>query len=84
MKTIFILLLNLSFLCCFSQTSFTLQEDNLNMSGSATDNDFYLNTYANPTSNADVNVIWEIIESNVPNEWDFSFCFPLCFAIICF
>lgn len=80
MRTIFILLLNLSFLCCFSQSSFTLQEDNLNMSGSPTDNDFSSNTYANPTSNLDVNVVWEIIESNVPDEWELSFCFPLCFV----
>ena len=52
---------------------------NLFMDGTVSDADVSANTYFNAIE--EVIVEWSILETDVPEGWDFSFCFPNCHPI---
>ena len=55
----------------------TIDEYIIELSDISTVSDFYQNTYYNALEECDI--IWEIIEAQIPNEWEFSICFPNCY-----
>lgn len=59
-----------------SQTH-SIDELVINLSDDASVSDFYENTYYNAYDS--VNVNWKVIESDMPDQWDFSNCFPNCY-----
>ena len=59
--------------------SHTIDEHDLYMSGDVEDGDISINTYFNAIDAVQVN--WSIIETDVPEGWEYSFCFPNCHAI---
>tara|TARA_B100001540_G_scaffold113865_1_gene102010 strand:+ start:476 stop:1021 length:546 start_codon:yes stop_codon:yes gene_type:complete len=61
----------------FSQTH-SIDQYTLQMSGNTTDNDISINTFYNPFDTC--NISWQVIKDSIPNQWDFSFCFPNCYA----
>ena len=70
----------LSFLCVSSfGQSFSVQNNNLSISGLHTENDFNINTYLDALSNT--TVFWEVVADSVPSGWDYSYCFPNCHPI---
>ena len=59
--------------------SFSVQQNNISLSGMSSDNDFYQNTYLDGFSNT--TLYWNIITDSMPSNWEFSNCFPLCYSI---
>lgn len=57
---------------------YTFQELNLDIEGVATDYDISNDTYIDVVAN-EINLSWEIIEMNVPEEWFTTFCFEQCY-----
>ena len=54
--------------------SHTIDEHDLYMSGDVEDGDISINTYFNAIDAVQVN--WSIIETDVPEGWEYSVCFP--------
>ena len=69
----FVLTLNL-----YSQ-SFSVQQNNIYLTGLSSDNDFYQNTYIDGHSNT--TLYWTIVSDSMPSNWDFSHCFPNCYSV---
>ena len=65
-----------SFNIVYSQI-YSIDDNIIYLSDVYTVNDFYQNTYFNSYDN--VTVDWNIIESTMPNTWQFSICFPMCY-----
>ena len=59
--------------------SFSVQQNNVPLSGLPTANDFSANTYLDAL--ADDSLTWNIISDSLPSSWDFSNCFPNCYSI---
>ena len=59
--------------------SHSIDEHELFMSGTVDDVDISINTYYNAIDA--VQVQWSIIEADVPEDWEYSFCFPNCYSI---
>lgn len=55
----------------------TIDDYTIELSDISTVSDFYQNTYYNALEACDI--IWEIVEAEMPNEWEFSICFPSCY-----
>jgi len=49
----------------------------IELSDISTVSDFYQNTYYNAIETCDIS--WQIVEAEMPNEWEFSICFPSCY-----
>ena len=47
------------------------------LSGNASNSDFSNNTYYYAYDSC--NISWEIISDSIPDGWEFSFCFPICY-----
>ena len=60
----------------YSQTH-SIDESIINLSDDASVSDFYANTFYNAYDS--VNISWQIIESDMPDQWSFSNCFPNCY-----
>lgn len=56
-----------------------IDDHNLFMEGTVSDGDVSANTYFNAMAN--VLVEWSVLETDLPDGWDFSFCFPDCHPI---
>ena len=72
------LLLGLMPVLAFGQ-SHSIDQHELFMSGTVEDLDININTYYNAIDA--VQVEWTIVEADVPEGWEFSFCFPNCHPI---
>ena len=72
---IFALLISMN----FTAQSFSLQQNNISMSGQPTNTEFSEFTYLEALSNDVLN--WNIIFDSMPSPWDYSFCFPTCYNI---
>ena len=59
--------------------SFTVQDNNMSLSGQYTDNDFSKNTFLEAL--LDDSLTWEIVVDSMPSTWEFSNCFPNCYNI---
>jgi hypothetical protein len=57
---------------------YTFQDLNLVIEGVETDDDISNDTYIDVTV-AEINLSWEIIEMDVPEEWFTTFCFEQCY-----
>ena len=55
----------------------TIDDYTIELSDISTVSDFYQNTYYNALEACDIS--WEIVEAEMPNEWEFSICFPSCY-----
>ena len=75
------LLLNLSFFLSINlvSQSFTVQDNNMSLSGQPTDADFSKNTYLLAQANDSLN--WNIVADSMPSAWEFSNCFPNCYNV---
>ena len=78
MKSIFFNVFILVALNSYSQ-SFSVQQNNVSLTGVSTENDFSRNTYLDAL--ADDSLTWNIISDSLPSSWDFSNCFPICYSI---
>ena len=78
MRLLSTLLLGLMPVLAFGQ-SHSIDEYELFMSGTVEDLDININTYYNAIDA--VQVDWSIIETDVPEGWEYSFCFPNCHPI---
>ena len=72
------LLIGLMPILAFGQ-SHSIDEHELFMSGTVEDLDININTYYNAIDA--VQVEWSIVEADVPEGWEYSFCFPNCHPI---
>ena len=72
------LLLGLMPVLAFGQ-SHSIDQHELFMSGTVEDVDININTYYNAIDA--VQVDWTIVEADVPEGWEYSFCFPNCHPI---
>lgn len=59
--------------------SFTIQDNNMSLSGHPTDADFSQNTYL--LAQADDSLSWNIVVDSMPSSWEFSNCFPNCYVV---
>ena len=55
----------------------TIDDYTIELSDISIVSDFYQNTYYNALEACDIS--WQIVESEMPNEWEFSICFPSCY-----
>ena len=78
MRLLSALLLGLMPVLAFGQ-SHSIDEHELFMSGTVEDVDININTYYNAIDA--VQVEWTIVEADIPDGWEFSFCFPNCHPI---
>ena len=62
----------------FSQ-SFNVDEQVVTIAGDATVSDISNNTDLNALTNASLS--WSVSNTSIPLGWDYSFCFPNCYAI---
>ncbi len=70
----------LASLSVFSQQTYhSIDQNEIILQGYSSDYDFYQNTYYNAFE--ELSITWEIINVDIPNEWDFSICFPECYPI---
>jgi len=60
-----------------NSSTHTINDYVIELSDLATVSDFYQNTYYNALEQC--NVSWQIVQSDMPDEWDFSICFPNCY-----
>ena len=58
----------------------SIDQHNLQMFGDENDADISINTYFNNKTDTS-NISWNIIKDSLPNDWQFSICFPNCYAI---
>lgn len=77
MKNIFFYISILIAVNSYSQ-SFSIQQNDISISGNSSDNDFSANTYLDALS--DTTLYWSIITDSMPSGWEFSNCFPSCYA----
>jgi hypothetical protein len=77
MKTLLLILLCIPMMS-FGQTH-TIDDYNITLTDDASVSDFYQNTYYNALDAVEIS--WQIITDSMPNNWDFSICFPMCTAI---
>lgn len=76
MKKVVIFILCVVFaMPAFSQTH-TIDNDTLYISGHPGDNNVAANTYFNAIT--DVEVAWNVLDVQIPDGWEYSFCFPSC------
>ena len=67
-------------LSVFAQNTYhSIDQNEIILQGYSSDYDFYQNTYYNAFE--ELTITWEIINADIPNEWDFSICFPECYPI---
>jgi len=59
--------------------SYSIDQHNLQMYGNANHPDISINTYYNTIDTCIIS--WNIIQRSLPPQWDFSICFPYCYAI---
>ena len=59
--------------------SFTIQSNDIIVSGQPTDNDFYQNTYLDALTNTTIS--WSIVADSMPSAWETSNCFPNCYPV---
>ena len=78
MRLLSALLLGLMPFLAFGQ-SHSIDQHELFMSGTVEDVDININTYYNAID--EVQVEWTIVEADVPEGWEYSFCFPNCHPI---
>lgn len=78
MRLLSALLLGLMPFLAFGQ-SHSIDQHELFMSGTVEDVDININTYYNAIDA--VQVEWTIVEADVPEGWEYSFCFPNCHPI---
>ena len=57
----------------------TIDDYTIELSDISTVSDFYQNTYYNALEACDIS--WQIVEAEMPNEWEFSICFPSCYDL---
>ncbi len=69
--------LSLLFCFCVNAQIHSIDQHLITFSDYANVNSFYQNTYYNAHDTTQVS--WEIIESTMPQEWEFSNCFPNCY-----
>ena len=55
----------------------TIDDYTIELSDISSVSDFYQNTFYNALEACDIS--WQIVESEMPNEWEFSICFPSCY-----
>ena len=55
----------------------TIDDYTIELSDVSSVSDFYQNTFYNALEACDIN--WQIVEAEMPNEWEFSICFPSCY-----
>jgi len=55
----------------------TIDDYTIELYDISTVSDFYQNTYYNALEACDIS--WQIVEAEMPNEWEFSICFPSCY-----
>jgi plastocyanin len=55
----------------------TIDDYTIELSDISSVSDFYQNTYYNALEACDIS--WQIVEAEMPNEWEFSICFPSCY-----
>ena len=80
MRLLFTALGYLVSLSVFGQETYhSIDQNEIILQGSSSDYDFYQNTYYNAFE--ELEITWEIINADIPNEWDFSICFPECYPI---
>ena len=80
MRLLFTALACLISVSVFSQETYhSIDQDEIILQGSSSNTDFYQNTYYNAFE--ELEITWEIIYTEIPNEWDFSICFPDCYQI---
>ena len=77
MRKIFISLFIIFTQNLFSQTH-SIEDLVVELSGNASNSDFSNNTYYYAYDSC--NISWEIISESIPDGWDFSFCFPICYS----
>ena len=61
----------------FSQTH-AIEDLVVELSGNASNSDFSNNTYYYAYDSCDIS--WEVISDSIPDGWEFSFCFPVCYS----
>ena len=57
----------------------TIDNDTLHIVGYASDNDVAVNTFYNAVT--EVEVAWNVLDIQIPDGWEYSFCFPNCYPI---
>ena len=57
--------------------SHTIDDNTIEFSDISIVSDFYQNTYYNALEACDIS--WQIVEAEMPNQWEFSICFPNCY-----
>ena len=62
----------------FCLAQYTIDDHYMEFTDVSSTPDFYSNTYLNAES--DVSVEWVIVRDSMPTEWEFSNCFPSCYA----
>ena len=77
MRAILFILL-LAPMISFGQTH-TIDNYNITLTDNVSVNDFYENTYYNALDSVEVS--WQIVTNSMPNNWDYSICFPMCYSI---
>jgi len=55
----------------------TIDDYTIELSDISTVSDFYQNTFYNALEACDIS--WQIVDAEMPNEWEFSICFPNCY-----
>ena len=78
-NVLFALACSISMSMLSQETYHSLDQNEIILQGYASDNDFYQNTYFN--ADEELEITWEIINTDIPNEWEFSICFPECYPI---
>ena len=59
--------------------SFNVDEQIVSIAGGSTEPDISNNTDLNALSNASLS--WSVSNTSIPSSWEYSFCFPNCYAI---
>ena len=57
----------------FMGQSFTVQQNNMTLSGLSTSSEFSQSTYLDALAND--SLTWSIVSDSLPSMWDFSLCF---------
>jgi hypothetical protein len=78
MKYYLLILISLVSINLVSQ-SFTIQDNNMSLSGQPSANDFSKNTYLMGLSSDSLS--WSIVVDSMPSAWEFSNCFPNCYNV---
>ena len=78
MKTNLIFLLSALLIPFLGVSQYSIDDHYIEFTDVSSVEDFYSNTFFNADN--DVTVDWIIIRDSMPTEWEFSNCFPSCFA----